>query len=179
MSLKREFTTFMDPLLSATTFFERLVLKIEIYINKYSMKKLQLCTKQSMKKLQLCTKTAFTLKNIIYEQKDGASMGSSVGPLQANVIMTQLENVVIKPLIANGLVDFYCYVNITFLVVKQEDANHILSLLNTFYCNLRFIVGVFDKKVPSFLDLEVSSDGISIFLIEYQYFGRILKLVYM
>ena len=30
MSLKREFTTFMDPLSSAATFFERLVLKIEI-----------------------------------------------------------------------------------------------------------------------------------------------------
>lgn len=78
-------------------------------------------------------------------------------------LMTQLENIVIKPHIANGLVDFYCYVNITLLVVKQEDADHIYSLLNTFYCNLRFIVGVFDKKVPPFLDLEMSSDGISIF----------------
>ena len=51
------------------------------------MKNLQLCTKQGMKKLQLCTKTAFTLKNIIYEQKDGASVGSSVGPLSHDIAL--------------------------------------------------------------------------------------------
>ena len=39
--------------------------------------------KRSLKKLILdaCTKTAFSFSNIIYEQKDSVSMGSSLGPL--------------------------------------------------------------------------------------------------
>ena len=31
--------------------------------------------------LDTCTKTAFSFNNIIYEQKDGVSIGSSLGPL--------------------------------------------------------------------------------------------------
>ena len=54
----------------------------------------------SLKKLILdtCTKTVFSFNNIIYEQKDSLSMGSSFGPVMANIIMTELENKVIKPL---------------------------------------------------------------------------------
>ena len=53
-----------------------------------------------MKKLLLdtCLKTAFKFNGVIYEQKDGVCMGSSLGPLLANVIMTDLEEKVIKPL---------------------------------------------------------------------------------
>ena len=53
----------------------------------------------NLKKLILdtCTKTAFSFNNIIYEQKEGVSMGSSLGPIMANIIMTELEDKVIKP----------------------------------------------------------------------------------
>ena len=56
--------------------------------------------KRLMKKLLLdtCLKTAFKFNGVIYEQKDGVCMGSSLGPLLANVIMTDLEEKVIKPL---------------------------------------------------------------------------------
>ena len=33
-------------------------------------------------------------------------MGSSLGPALANIIMTELEDVIIKPLIANGTMKF-------------------------------------------------------------------------
>ena len=48
--------------------------------------------KRSLKKLILdtCTKTAFLFNNIIYEQKDGVSMGYVLGPVMANIIMTEL-----------------------------------------------------------------------------------------
>ena len=48
--------------------------------------------KRSLKKLILdtCTKTAFLFNNIIYEQKDGVSMDSVLGPVMANIIMTEL-----------------------------------------------------------------------------------------
>ena len=37
-----------------------------------------------------CTKNAFTFNNVIYEQIDGVSMGSHLGPTLANIIMTGL-----------------------------------------------------------------------------------------
>ena len=79
--------------------------------------------KRSLKKLILdtCTKTAFSFNNIIYEQKDGVSMGSSLGPVMANIIMTELEDKVIKRLINDGTIKFYCrYVDDTLLVVNHK-----------------------------------------------------------
>ena len=45
----------------------------------------------SLKKLILdtCTKTVFSFNNTIYEQKDGVSMGSSLGPVMVNIIMPE------------------------------------------------------------------------------------------
>ena len=50
--------------------------------------------KRTLKKLILdtCTKTAFSFNNKLYQQKDGVSMGSSLGPVLANIIMTELED---------------------------------------------------------------------------------------
>ena len=48
-------------------------------------------TKRSLKKLILdsCNKTAFSFNNKIYEQIDGVSMGSSLGAVLANIILTE------------------------------------------------------------------------------------------
>ena len=65
---------------------------------------------QLFKKLLLdaCTKTAFFFfHKKFYEQTDGVSMGSLLGPLMANVRMTELERVVIKDLLSKGYLKFY------------------------------------------------------------------------
>ena len=66
--------------------------------------------KRTMKKLFLdsCTKTAFSFYNLLYEQCDGVSMGSSLGPVLANIILTEFENVIVKPLIETRVLKFYC-----------------------------------------------------------------------
>ena len=66
-------------------------------------------TKRTMKKLILdtCKKTTFSFENVYYEQVNGVSMGSSLGPVLANIFMTELEKKVIKPLINNGTIQFY------------------------------------------------------------------------
>ena len=52
--------------------------------------------KLTLKKLILdtCTKTAFSFNNKLYQQKDDVSMSSRLGPVLANIIMTELEEVV-------------------------------------------------------------------------------------
>ena len=66
-----------------------------IYIDKVITTNLK---KGSVKKLLLdnCTKTAFTFNGVIYKQRDVVYMGSSLGPVLANVIITELEEKVIN-----------------------------------------------------------------------------------
>ena len=44
------------------------------------------------------TKTIFSSDGKIYKQTDGVSMGSSLGPVLANVIMTEFERLVVDRL---------------------------------------------------------------------------------
>ena len=55
-------------------------------------------TKKFLKKLILdtCRKTAFSFNGKMYEQTDGVSMGRSLRPVLANVIMTECEKVIIN-----------------------------------------------------------------------------------
>ena len=91
-------------------------------------------------------------------------MGSSLGPLLANVIMTDLEEKVIKPLINDNRIKFYArYVDNYLFVIKREDVRRIQNLLNKFDSNLRLTVDLFQNELPHFLDLELSPDSISNF----------------
>ena len=62
-----------------------------------------------MKKLLLdsCTKTTFSFDNLLYEQCDGVSMGSSLEPILANIILTEVESVIVKLLIETSVLKFY------------------------------------------------------------------------
>ena len=53
--------------------------------------------KRKTKKLLVdsCTKTAFSFDNALYEQCDGVSMRSSLGPVLANIILNEFENVML------------------------------------------------------------------------------------
>ena len=122
--------------------------------------------KRSLKKLLVdaCTKTSFIFNNEIYEQKDGISMGSQLGPVLANTIMTELEEKVIKKFIDDGTIKFYGhYICDTLLVIKPKDIGCIHQALNKFDKNLRFTVNKFDDVVPHFLDLELRDYGIALY----------------
>ena len=84
---------------------------IQVILNRVYTEKLIPTTlkKRILKKLILdtCSKTAFLCGGTIYEQKDGVSMGASLGPVLANIIMTELEKAVVNRLIHSGRIKFY------------------------------------------------------------------------
>ena len=91
-------------------------------------------------------------------------MGSSLGPVLASIIMTELEDAIIKPLIADGTIKFYSrFVDDTLLVMKAENVSPVHKALNKFNNNMCFADDMFQNEVPHFLDLELSPDGIAIF----------------
>ena len=119
-----------------------------------------------MKKLILdtCQKTTFQAGGNFYEQRDGVSMGSSLGPVLANIIMTKLEKCVIQDLVKKNLVKFYGrYVDDTLLVIKATDIDYVHQKLNAFDPGLRFTVDKFENDVPHFLDLLICKDDVEIY----------------
>ena len=122
--------------------------------------------KRTLKKLikDTCSKTAFMFDGVIYEQTDGVSMGAALGPVLANIIMTELERFVVDKLIEKGKIKFYArYVDDTLLLIKPEDVEDILNEFNNYHSNLDFTVDRFDNCIPHFLDLEIHPDGLSIY----------------
>ena len=82
--------------------------------------------KRTLKKLiqDTCNKAAFLANGTVYEQIDGVSMGASLGPVLANIIMTELECAVVDDLITNGTLKFYArYVDDTLLMVKPDQVD--------------------------------------------------------
>ena len=141
---------------------------INVIMNRiYDKKLIQTNLKKStLKKLikDTCTKTVFSCNNQLYEQIDGVSMGSSMGPLLANIIMTELEESVIQPLINENVIKFYKrYVDDTLLLIKPTDIKRIHDSLNKFDNNLKFTYDDFTNEAPHFLDIEIAPDGLSIY----------------
>ena len=82
-------------------------------------------------------------------------MGSSLGPVLANIIMTELENVIVRNLLADETVAFYAlYVDDTLLLIRPEDVQKVLMKLNSFHKSLNFSFDSFPDEVH-FLDIKI------------------------
>ena len=91
--------------------------------------------------LDACTKTIFSFNSKFYKQIDGVSMGLPLGPVLANIIMTELESTIVKELVDKSLVKLYMrYVDNTLLLVNDTDINYIHKRLNSFDKNIKFTV---------------------------------------
>ena len=119
-----------------------------------------------MKKLILdaCTKTVFSFNNTFYKQIDGVSMGSPLGLVLVNIIMTELESTVIKELVDKSLVKLYLrYIDDTLLLVKDEDINLIHKRLNSFDKSIKFTVDTFPDGNVHFLDIKIDKNHTDIY----------------
>ena len=112
--------------------------------------------KQTLKKLVLdcCTKTTFSFNERLYDQIDGVCMGSALGPVLANIIMTELERIILPKLIESDIIRFYIrYVDDTLVLIKEDRIDEVLAAFNSFDQNLQFTVDEFDDGLVHFLDL--------------------------
>ena len=122
--------------------------------------------KRVMKKfiLDACTKTVFSFNNKFYKQIDAVFMGSPLGPVLANIIMTKLESTTVKELVDKSLVKLYMrYVDDTLLLAKDKDINYIQKLLNSFDKNIKFTVDTFPDGKVHFLDIKVDKNHTDIY----------------
>ena len=122
--------------------------------------------KSTLKKLNkdACLKTAFSYNNKLYKQIDGFSMGSSLGSILVNIIMTVLEKIVVSDLVNSGLIKFYIrHVDDTLLLAKEEDVDNIVQQFNAFDDNLTFTIYKFTDSSFYFLDNKIERNETDLF----------------
>ena len=89
----------------------------------------------SLKKLFLdtCQKMSLSFNNKLYEQIDGVSMGRSLGPVLANIIMTECKKVILDKLMKEKIIMFYSrHIDDTLLIIKKKDISYVLNQFNNF-----------------------------------------------
>jgi hypothetical protein len=113
-------------------------------------------TKEELKKLLIvCTQQShFQFNGQYYDQVDGVSMGSPLGPLFANIFMADFEKKNIAQLKQLGVNLWYRYVDDIFatLTRNSKKEEEILSFLNKCHPNIRFTIEKEDKNRLPFLD---------------------------
>ena len=92
-------------------------------------------------------------------------MGSPLGPTLANILMTELEDDIIRPLITSDKLKFYVrYVDDTLVLAKPEDIPLILDKLNSFHPQIQFTYEEFvNHNDVHFLDIKFDSQGTTIY----------------
>ena len=92
----------------------------------------------------------------IYRQIDGVAMGSPLGPVLANIFMSELESLLI-PRLRDDVDLWYRYVDDTFAFVRDGKIEHVLEILNGFHPSIKFTHECESNGVISFLDVKIST----------------------
>ena len=86
-------------------------------------------------------------------------MGLSLGPVLANIIMTELELKIVNPLVDSGKIKFCTrFVDDTLLLTKEEDINYVFNKFNSFHPSLQFTIDHFDNGKVQFLDISIDKN---------------------
>ena len=81
----------------------------------------------------------------------------------------EFENVIVKPLIENGLPTYYyIYVHDTLVFIKK-DKFHDLNIFNSFVKKLQLTVYTFDNDNINFLDIKILNNAENDIYIKDQY----------
>ena len=100
--------------------------------------------------LYLCNKNAhFTLNKKTYLQVDGVAMGSSLGPVLANIFTVDLERNII-PTLSNNILLWKRYVDDTICFIKLTSINKVVE---TYHTNIKFTIETETENKISFLNV--------------------------
>ena len=78
--------------------------------------------------------------------------------------MTELERVIVEPLITSGKIKFYIrYVDDTLLLPKEEDIMFIFDKFNSFNKNLKFAIDRFDDNNIHFLYIAIDKNKTDVY----------------
>ncbi len=104
--------------------------------------------------LVICTtESHFQFNKNYYEQTDGVAMGSPLGPLFANIFMSDFERKHMDKLKSLGVNLWYRYVDDIFATLNsRDDAENILAFLNSQHPNIRFTIEHEESGQLPFLD---------------------------
>ena len=110
--------------------------------------------------LELClTNTYFSFQGKLYEQKDGAAMGSPISPIAANIFMEDFENRALATSPCTPKI-WKRFVDDAFTIIKKNQKQTFLEHLNSINNNIQFTSedpGE-DGSIP-FLDMLIIPDG--------------------
>ena len=118
-------------------------------------------SKETLRELLLIctTESNFIFNGCYYDQIDGVSMGSPLGPTFANFFMDNLENKIMTKLKRLGVNVCLRYVDDTFVVLKNKECvEKVLEFLNQQHPNIKFTVELENKNSLPFLDTKVKRD---------------------
>ena len=102
-------------------------------------------------------KTIFSFGSKIYKQINDVPMGSLLGLVLANVIMTEFERLVVNKLIKDSLRKLSIrYVDDTLVLAKVEDIDNIMKQFNSFDENIRLTIDEFEAGIVHFLDIKIN-----------------------
>ena len=100
----------------------------------------------------------FLFDNNIYDQVDGVAMGSSLGPVLANLFMSIHEKKWIEDYKASPISFYKRYVDDIFCLMDNEIvAKQFLDYLNSKHVNIKFTMETEVNKTIPFLDVLISS----------------------
>ena len=100
-------------------------------------------TKETLRELLLIctTESHFIFNGCYYDQIDGVSMGSPLGPTFANFFIDSLESKIMTKLRRLDVKVWFRYVDDTFVVLKSRDCvENVMEFLNSQHPNIKFTV---------------------------------------
>ena len=108
----------------------------------------------------LCTKNVhFTCNRKIFVQTDGVAMASLLGPVLADIFMTELEKILLPDIYIPYIKFQRKYVDNTISYVKTGSIKHLLCVLNSFDENIQFKFESESKGTLPFLDVLLCRNG--------------------
>jgi hypothetical protein len=127
------------------------------------IKKPQWCSncknRSEMKKLlDISTKDShFLFNGKVFAQTNGIAMGSSLGPLFADIYMNHLESKLMKRLERNGVLYWRWFVDDIFTIVEKDtDIDQIIQILNSFDPDIIFTHEPEKYNTLPFLDIRIT-----------------------